>query len=203
MANERGHSQGSVVPEENGGWPSNGVYIESFSMDELAWANLYSVVAPSEISFKAGDYPDPIEASIEYLESLKKAYADAVERCSKIGFDFIEIHGAHGMSYSFHFFSIIFSGLSCTNNYCSGYFLHEFIDPISNKRTDKYGGSLENRLRLPLEIAQVVREKWDKPLFYRLSATDWLEESLGKEKNANGEWAWWYVPISVSTLEEI
>lgn len=104
MANERGHSQGSVVPEENGGWPSKGTYIESFSMDEPAWANLYSVVAPSEISFKAGDYPDPIEASIEYLESLKKAYADAVERCSKIGFDFIEIHGAHGMSYSFHFF---------------------------------------------------------------------------------------------------
>ncbi|OWZ58869.1 oxidoreductase [Cryptococcus neoformans c8] len=147
-ANEKGHSKGSVVPEENGGWPSK-------------------VVAPSEISFLDGDYPDPIEASIEYLESLKKAYADAVERCSKIGFDFIEIHGAHG------------------------YFLHEFIDPISNKRTDKYGGSLENRLRLPLEIAEIVRQKWDKPLFYRLSATDWLEESLGKEKNANGEWVWW------------
>ncbi|KIR67195.1 oxidoreductase [Cryptococcus bacillisporus CA1873] len=163
LANERGHSQGSVVPEENGGWPSK-------------------VVAPSEISFKAGDYPDPIEASIEYLESLKKAYADAVERCSKIGFDFIEIHGAHG------------------------YFLHEFIDPISNKRTDKYGGSLENRLRLPLEIAQVVREKWDKPLFYRLSATDWLEESLGKEKNANGEWAWWGIEqttIFVGKLAEL
>ncbi|AAW40788.1 oxidoreductase, putative [Cryptococcus deneoformans JEC21] len=147
-ANEKGHSKGSVVPEENGGWPSK-------------------VVAPSEISFLEGDYPDPIEASIEYLESLKKAYADTVERCSKIGFDFIEIHGAHG------------------------YFLHEFVDPISNKRTDKYGGSLENRLRLPLEIAEIVRQKWDKPLFYRLSATDWLEESLGKEKNANGEWVWW------------
>lgn len=79
-------------------------------MDGLARANLSTVVAPSEISFKAGDYPDPIEASIEYLESLKKAYADAVERCSKIGFDFIEIHGAHGMSYSFSLF--FFSSLS-------------------------------------------------------------------------------------------
>lgn len=69
-----------------------------------------TVVAPSEISFLDGDYPDPIEASIEYLESLKKAYADAVERCSKIGFDFIEIHGAHGMSRSFFFHSFhIFS----------------------------------------------------------------------------------------------
>lgn len=93
------------------------------------------------------------------------------------------------------FFSLVsyLFPLLCTNFYYPGYFLHEFIDPISNKRTDKYGGSLENRLRLPLEIAEVVRQKWDKPLFYRLSATDWLEESLGKEKNANGEWVWWYV----------
>lgn len=152
-----------------------------------------TVVAPSEISFLDGDYPDPIEASIEYLESLKKAYADAVERCSKIGFDFIEIHGAHGMSRSFFSLVSYLFPLLCTNFYYPGYFLHEFIDPISNKRTDKYGGSLENRLRLPLEIAEIVRQKWDKPLFYRLSATDWLEESLGKEKNANGEWVWWYV----------
>lgn len=80
-------------------------------MVEAAWANLRTVVAPSEISFLEGDYPDPIEASIEYLESLKKAYADTVERCSKIGFDFIEIHGAHGMCHFFLLVPYIFSAL--------------------------------------------------------------------------------------------
>ncbi|WVQ99389.1 hypothetical protein IAU59_006522 [Kwoniella sp. CBS 9459] len=150
---EKGWKGGSTVPEENGGWPTN-------------------VPGPSALSFKDGDYPDPIEASVEYLDSLKKAFVDAIERCEKIGFDFIEIHGAHG------------------------YFIHEFTDPISNKRTDTYGGSFENRIRLPLELAKIAREKWQKPLFYRVSASDWLEEDLGPEKRANAtegedEWAWW------------
>ncbi|WVQ72405.1 hypothetical protein IAR50_001957 [Cryptococcus sp. DSM 104548] len=148
LANEAGFHDGSTVPEEQGGWPSK-------------------VYGPSAISFHDGDYPDPLEAPASYLESIKKAYGDTVDRCNQVGFDFIEIHGAHG------------------------YFLHEFVDPISNTRTDQYGGSLENRLRLPLEITEIVRQKWDKPLFYRLSATDWLEEALGSEKGANGDWTWW------------
>ncbi|ODO09745.1 hypothetical protein I350_01962 [Cryptococcus amylolentus CBS 6273] len=161
LANEAGFHDGSTVPEEQGGWPSK-------------------VVAPSAISFHDGDYPDPLEASTSYLENLKKAYGDTVDRCNQIGFDFIEIHGAHGGS-------------------------SQFVDPISNTRTDKYGGSLENRLRLPLEITEIVRQKWDKPLFYRLSATDWLEEALGKEKDANGDWAWWGIEqttLFVSKLAE-
>jgi len=88
----------------------------------------------------------------------------------KAGFDYIEIHGAHG------------------------YLFHEFTDPITNKRTDHYGGSLENRLRLPLEVAQIVRQAWDGPLFYRVSASDWLDDVLGPEKARPGEkeeYAWW------------
>ncbi|WWC70215.1 uncharacterized protein I206_104165 [Kwoniella pini CBS 10737] len=145
---DEGYEGGDVVGEENGGWPNN-------------------VQAPSAISFNEGKYPNPVEISAEYIENLKKAFLEATDRCKKIGFDFIEIHGAHG------------------------YLLHEFVDPISNKRTDSYGGSLEDRLRLPLEIAELIREKWEKPLFYRLSATDWLEEDLGSEKTDNGDWAWW------------
>ncbi|WVQ82154.1 hypothetical protein IAT38_004282 [Cryptococcus sp. DSM 104549] len=145
---EKGHKGGSVTSEEHGGWPNK-------------------VYGPSPISFNEGEYPNPIEASIEYLESVKQAYSDAVDRCTAIGFDFIEIHGAHG------------------------YFIHEFVDTLSNKRTDKYGGSLENRLRLPLEIVDIIRAKWNKPLFYRFSATDWLEDVLGPEKGKDGEWAWW------------
>ncbi|KAK8864391.1 hypothetical protein IAR55_001639 [Kwoniella newhampshirensis] len=146
---EKGYQGGTVASEEHGGWPNN-------------------VVGPSPISFNADKFPSPIEASTEYIQSLKKAFADSVERCKAIGFDFIEIHGAHG------------------------YLLHEFVDPISNKRTDQYGGSLDNRIRLPLEIAEIMREKWDKPLFYRVSATDWLDDTLGPEKGqGDGEWAWW------------
>ncbi|WWC94179.1 hypothetical protein V866_001018 [Kwoniella sp. B9012] len=145
---DEGYDGGDVVGEENGGWPNN-------------------VQAPSAISFNPGKYADPVEITTEYINNLKKAYADATERCKKIGFDFIEIHGAHG------------------------YLLHEFVDPVSNKRTDSYGGSLDNRIRLPLELAQLLREKWDKPLFYRVSATDWLDEEFGAEKGENGDWAWW------------
>jgi 2,4-dienoyl-CoA reductase-like NADH-dependent reductase (Old Yellow Enzyme family) len=99
----------------------------------------------------------------------------------------------------------------------SGYFLHNFCSPLSNHRTDSYGGSLENRIRLPLEVTEAVRKAWDgvrtfliplvfllrsglalrpmhsyifsyQPLFYRLSATDWAEM---EEKDETGNWQQW------------
>ena len=72
-----------------------------------------------------------------------------------VSVDFIEIHAAHG------------------------YFLHEFVSPLSNLRTDDYGGSLQSRLKYPLEVISRIRQAWDKPLFVRISATDWAE---GPEK---------------------
>lgn len=77
MAEDQGWKGGSTASEANGGWPDK-------------------VMAPSEISFQPGSYPDPVAASTEYIKDLKKAYLDAVERCKTIGFDYIEIHGAHG-----------------------------------------------------------------------------------------------------------
>ncbi|CAD6585588.1 MAG: hypothetical protein TREMPRED_004180 [Tremellales sp. Tagirdzhanova-0007] len=144
--------EGSKVPDDkSGGWHSE-------------------VVGPSDISFSPGDNAQPIAASLEYISSLKQAWRDATSRCKEAGFDYIEIHGAHG------------------------YLFHEFTDPLSNKRTDQYGGSFENRIRLPLEVSKIVREVWDGPLFYRVSATDWLDDVLGPEMSPSGEkgeYAWW------------
>jgi 2,4-dienoyl-CoA reductase-like NADH-dependent reductase (Old Yellow Enzyme family) len=121
--------------------------------------------------------------STEDLIRVEEAFIAAVERCKKAGcrsgrsfisipishnlpkVDFLEIHGAHG------------------------YLIHEFVSPVSNKRTDKYGGSLENRMRFPLQIIDSIRKAWpEKPLFVRISATDWAE---GPEKDESGGWRYW------------
>lgn len=88
------------------------------------------------------------------IENLKKAWVASVKRALACGFDVIEVHNAHG------------------------YLLHSFVSPASNKRTDEYGGSFENRTRLTREIVDLTREiiPKDMPLFLRISATDWLEE---------------------------
>jgi len=87
------------------------------------------------------------------LEELKQAFVATTRRALKAGFDSVEIHNAHG------------------------YLLFEFLSPVSNQRTDKYGGSFENRTRLTLEIVDLVRKEIpkDMPLFLRISATEWLE----------------------------
>ena len=75
--------------------------------------------------------------------------------------------------------------------------LTDFLSPLSNDRTDNYGGSLENRLRLPLELIDIARAKWDKALFFRVSATDWYEgteradDANVKENEGHGEWRFW------------
>lgn len=82
----------------------------------------------------------------------------------------------------------------------------EFTSPLSNRRTDQYGGSLENRLRLPLEITKLVRDAWDKPLFYRLSASDWLDEVEGPEKAHPGqkeEYGWWGIEQTTILAEKL
>lgn len=73
-----------------------------------------------------------------------------------------------------------------------GYLQHSFLSPLSNKRTDAYGGSFENRIRLSLEIAELVRKNWDGPLFYRVSATDWHEgEEQSDDKQTKDGWNFW------------
>jgi anthraniloyl-CoA monooxygenase len=110
----------------------------------------FDLIAPSAIPFRER-YPVPRAMSGEEIETCKKDYFRATERALEAGFDMIELHCAHG------------------------YLLSTFISPISNKRDDSYGGSLENRMRLPLEILDGMRKIWpdDKPIAARISAVDW------------------------------
>lgn len=109
-------------------------------------------VAPSAIPFEAGT-PPPRQMSLDDIAKVVRDFESATIRSLKAGFQVVELHLAHG------------------------YLMHEFLSPLSNTRTDNYGGSLENRMRLPLEIAKAVRGIWpaDLPLFARISATDWAD----------------------------
>lgn len=109
-------------------------------------------VAPSAVPFGPG-YTEPHALTQAEIETVVQQFSDAAQRALTAGFEVIEIHMAHG------------------------YLLHEFLSPLSNQRTDEYGGSLANRMRLPLRIARTVREIWpgDRPVFVRISATDWVE----------------------------
>ncbi|KXT08809.1 hypothetical protein AC579_8273 [Pseudocercospora musae] len=119
--------------------------------DVNGWPN--DVYAPSAIAWNE-KHANPKAMTLDDIAAFKKAYNDSVKRALKAGFDAIEIHNAHG------------------------YLLHEFLSPVSNQRTDKYGGSWENRVRLTLEVVEETRATIpkDMPLFLRISATDWLEE---------------------------
>jgi len=112
----------------------------------------WNVVGPSPIPFHDGD-PPPLALDEAGIHGIIDAFAAAARRALSAGFQIIEIHAAHG------------------------YLLHEFLSPISNHRTDSYGGTLENRMRLLLEVSQRVRQllPQEVPLFVRISATDWVE----------------------------
>lgn len=109
-------------------------------------------VGASPIAFTDG-YPTPTELSTAEVGEIVNAFRAAAIRTDAAGFDVIEIHGAHG------------------------YLLHSFLSPLSNQRTDRYGGSFDNRIRLLVEVAQAIRGVWPqaKPLFARISCTDWVE----------------------------
>jgi 2,4-dienoyl-CoA reductase-like NADH-dependent reductase (Old Yellow Enzyme family) len=109
-------------------------------------------LAPSPLAF-SDDSPLPREMTQEDIDQLIDRFAAAAGRCLEAGFQVLELHMAHG------------------------YLLHEFLSPLSNRRTDQYGGGLDNRMRLPLQVAAAVREVWPDhlPLLARLSSTDWVE----------------------------
>ena len=112
----------------------------------------WQTIAPSAVAFKEGDVI-PHEMSISEIKKVIQQFQDAALRAKQAGFKVIELHGAHG------------------------YLINEFLSPASNKRTDEYGGSFENRIRFLLEIIESVRKVWteDYPLFVRLSTTEWIE----------------------------
>ena len=114
----------------------------------------WRTVAPSGLPFEG--YAAPDELTTGQIGDVVQAFADAAVRSHAAGFDVAEVHAAHG------------------------YLLHQFLSPLSNRRTDAYGGSLENRARLLREVVDAVRGVWpgDKPVFVRLSATDWVDGGL-------------------------
>jgi 2,4-dienoyl-CoA reductase-like NADH-dependent reductase (Old Yellow Enzyme family) len=117
--------------------------------DEGGWDD---VQAPSAIPF-APNYPQPHALTRDGIERVVRDFHDGAARARDAGFRVVELHAAHG------------------------YLLHEFLSPLANQRTDDYGGSFENRIRLVLEVVQAVRTAWPEslPLFVRVSATDWVE----------------------------
>ncbi|WP_219517329.1 NADH:flavin oxidoreductase/NADH oxidase [Nonomuraea ceibae] len=120
----------------------------------------WPVTGPSPLAFDDG-HPVPHELTTEEIQRVVADFAAAAGRALRAGFRVAEIHGAHG------------------------YLIGEFLSPHSNHRTDAYGGSFANRIRLALQIADAVRAVWpdDLPVLFRVSATDWLTENPGDERD--------------------
>ncbi|MCU9613800.1 NADPH dehydrogenase NamA [Caldibacillus lycopersici] len=109
------------------------------------------IVAPSPIAF-SDRYQTPKELTKSEIQEIVDAFQKAASRAKAAGFDVIELHGAHG------------------------YLLNQFLSPLTNKRSDEYGGSLENRYRIIREVVDAVKSVWDGPLFVRISAAEYHED---------------------------
>ncbi|MDB5719568.1 MAG: NADH:flavin oxidoreductase/NADH oxidase [Alphaproteobacteria bacterium] len=109
----------------------------------------WQTVAPSPFPFGEGENP-PVALDRSGLERIRDGFATAARRSERLGIDLVQLHGAHG------------------------YLLHQFLSPLSNRRDDEYGGSLENRMRFPLEVFDAVRSAFAGPLTMRVSGTDWV-----------------------------
>ncbi|TDW68167.1 2,4-dienoyl-CoA reductase-like NADH-dependent reductase (Old Yellow Enzyme family) [Novosphingobium sp. PhB55] len=122
--------------------------------------NGWQTVSASDLPFLLDENP-PEALDREGLARIRDAFADAARRAARLGIDAVQIHGAHG------------------------YLLHQFLSPLSNKREDEYGGSLENRMRFPLEVYDAVRAAFpaDKPVTMRVSGTDWVEGGWDVEQS--------------------
>jgi 2,4-dienoyl-CoA reductase-like NADH-dependent reductase (Old Yellow Enzyme family) len=116
--------------------------------EEGAWPTL----APSAVPLAPG-WPTPRALDRAGMDAVRQAFVDAVRRAQRIGFDLIEVHSSHG------------------------YLLSEFLSPLANRRSDEYGGSLENRMRFPLEVFTAMRTAWpaEKPMGAKISGTDFAE----------------------------
>ena len=134
---------------------------------ERGWEEIY---APSPVPLNA-DTPPPLEIPLAGIEKVISDFRAAAERALAAGFKVIEIHAAHG------------------------YLLHEFLSPLTNHRTDRYGGSFENRIRLLLEVVQAIQTVWptELPLMVRVSVTDWVPDAAAS----------WTVPQSVELARQL
>ena len=136
----------------------------------------WQTVAPSALPYTPG-HGAPQALSHEAIDRIVQLFADTAQRALAAGFEVIELHCAHG------------------------YLLNEFLSPLSNHRTDEYGGSLENRCRLPLMIAQTIRALWPEqwPVFVRISASDWVEG--GWDLAQSIQFAKWLKAIGIDLID--
>src|ERR1700722_2136859 len=143
-----GRKASAKIPWEGGG---------PLTHDEGAWPT----VGPSAIPFDASCQA-PRSLDEAGLNRIRHAFTDAAKRADRLGFDLVELHGAHG------------------------YLLHSFVSPLSNQRDDRYGGSLGNRMRFPLEVAAAVRTVWprEKALGMRITGSDWIAGALTSQDAA-------------------
>ncbi len=141
-----GRKSSAKLPWEGGG---------PLSPEEGAW----TTAAPSAVAFD-NRWPAPEALDETGLIRIRDAHAAAARRAERLGFDLVELLGAHG------------------------FLLHSFLSPITNRRTDSYGGSLANRMRYPLEVAAAIREVWPrrKALGMRITGTDWVEGGIPPEE---------------------
>jgi 2,4-dienoyl-CoA reductase-like NADH-dependent reductase (Old Yellow Enzyme family) len=133
-------------------------------------------LAPCALPFTAA-HTVPHALTKAEMDAVVQQFADATRRAYVAGFDVVEVHMAHG------------------------YLLHEFLSPITNQRTDEYGGSLENRARLPLAVARAVREIWpaERPVFVRLSVTDWVNG--GWDLGQSIQFAQWLKQLGIDLID--
>jgi len=112
----------------------------------------WTALGPSPLPYGDG-WPEPAEMSLSDIGTVLEAFGSAARRADAAGFDVIDIYAGHG------------------------FLVHQFYSPVTNRRTDAYGGSRENRMRFAVEVAKAVRAQWpeDKPLIFRISAVDWVE----------------------------
>ena len=141
-----GRKGSAKLPWEGGG---------PLSSDAGAW----TTAAPSAVPFD-NHWPAPMALDEAGLARIRDAHAEAARRAERLGFELVELLGAHG------------------------FLLHSFLSPITNRRTDNYGGGLENRMRYPLEVAAAIREVWPrrKALGMRITGTDWVDGGITSEE---------------------
>ena len=133
-------------------WKGGGPLTQADAPD-LPWTTFSASSLPYD---PAAKWHTPVALDAAGLRRVKQSFVTAVERSARLGFDLVEMHGAHG------------------------YLLHQFLSPLSNTRSDEYGGTMEKRRRFPLEVFEACRKAWprDKAMGIRLSATDWVEGGL-------------------------
>ena len=133
-------------------WKGGGPLTQADAPD-LPWTTFSASSLPYD---PAAKWHTPVARDAAGLRRVKQSFVTAVERSARLGFDLVEMHGAHG------------------------YLLHQFLSPLSNTRSDEYGGTMEKRRRFPLEVFEACRKAWprDKAMGIRLSATDWVEGGL-------------------------